>query len=109
LEDLETLAPFVAALDLFGLVVEADLFVLTCCLACAARIAKGSCLLEQPVFSKIRVMIGEVSSSSSSMVEREGFKELLDVVASEREGPVDIVVDVVLVVDEQGACFKFKF
>jgi len=74
------LAPFVspfvaaldrleAALDLFGLVVEVDPFVLTCCFACAARKAKSSCLLEHPVFSKIRLMVGDVSSSS--MVARE--------------------------------------
>jgi len=35
--------------------------------------AKNSCLLEQPVAAKIRLIIGEVSSSSS-MVEREALE-----------------------------------
>ena len=76
--DLET---FVMVLDPFGLalaldalaldivdsdVVDLDPFVLA---SCAARLAKSSCLLAQPVCSKIRLMIGEVSSSSSMVAE----------------------------------------
>jgi len=70
------LDPFVADLDRFvaddlALFIAAGLdpFVLTCCRACWAFIAKNSCLLEHPVFSKIRLMVGEVSSSS--MVEKD--------------------------------------
>jgi len=83
------LAPFGAASGLFG--ADFDLFVLSC----AARITKSSCLLEHPVFSKIRLMVGEVSSS---MAARE-VCEALDVVAlvDERE------------TDERAACFKFEF
>jgi len=69
-------APFVAGLDPFVAavaltpIVAADLELFALLLAsCAARIAKSSCLLEHPVFSKIRLMVGEVSSSS--MVARE--------------------------------------
>jgi len=64
---------FPADLGLFGAVfktvVDLDPFALTCFRACWAFIAKNSCLLEHPVFSKIRLMVGEVSSSS--MVSRE--------------------------------------
>jgi len=79
----------VAALTAFGaLAVDVDVdeiiepLVLTCCLACLAFIAKNSCLLEHPVFSKILLMIGEVSSSSS-MVERAALESLETAVASD--------------------------
>jgi len=94
LVDSETLAPFVAALDPFVVaseVVGSDVVVLDpflapfiaadlapfvaddldpFVLACAARIAKNSCLLEQPDAAKIRLIVGD-DSSSSSMVARE--------------------------------------
>ena len=74
----EVVASDVVVLDPF-LAPFFELFVLSC----AARIAKSSSLLEQPVASKILLMVGEVSSS---IVAREVF-EALDVVAlvDERE------------------------
>jgi len=98
----------------FKAVVDLDPFVLTCCRACWAFIAKNSCLLEHPVFSKIRLMVGEVSSSSSMASREEAWDPWLVVAfltdegqdgraVSEREEPM------VLVADEWGACFKFEF
>jgi len=97
LVDLEPLVPFVAAVDPFIVdldefsldivasdvmlaatdVVDLDLFVLDlfALASCAARIAKSSCLLEQPVASKICLMVGEVSSS---MVAREELEAIDD-------------------------------
>jgi len=93
LEAFIDLEAFVMVLDPFGLalaldalaldivdsdVVDLDPFVLA---SCAARLAKSSCLLAQPVCSKIRLMIGEVSSSSS-MVAREEELDPCLVIAS---------------------------
>jgi len=105
------LAPFVAVLDtlgapfvaLLGPLVDLDRFVaddlalfIAAGLAlfalvlasCAACIAKSSCLLEHPVFSKIRLMVGEVSSSST--VARVAL-EALDVVALAVDGREAVV------------------
>jgi len=81
LVDLETLAAFVVDLDPFGaalsvfvlVLVGFDPFVLELASCVAARLAKSSCLLEQPVASKIRLMVGDVSSS---IVAREVFEDL---------------------------------
>jgi len=71
LDPLVDLDLFVAALSPFG--ADFDLFVLT---SCAARLANDSCLLEQPVAAKICLIVGDVSSSSSSMVAREELEAL---------------------------------
>jgi len=63
--------PFGAAFDPFGAAFNP--IVLACC---AARIAKNSCLLEQPDAAKIRLTVGEVSSSS--MVAREELEGACD-------------------------------
>jgi len=60
------LAPFVAVAAFHPFGATFNPFVLA---SSAALLAKSSCLLEHPVFSKIRLMVGEVSSSS--MVARE--------------------------------------
>jgi len=98
--DLETLTPFVAAaLDPFALVLA----------SCAARIAKSSCLLEQPVASKIRLIVGEVSSS---IVAREEALDPCLVVAlavDERDGRA-VVVDgfIGLIAEGQEFIASFK-
>jgi len=55
------LGPFGASSDPFVLV-DFDPFAVAS-FSSAALLAKSSCLLEQPVASKIRLMVGEVSSS----------------------------------------------
>ena len=74
---------FVADLATFVADDDLDPFVLA---SCAARLASNSCLFEQPVAAKIRLTVGEVSSSSS-MVERKALEALGIAVAlvNERE------------------------
>jgi len=80
---------FVAA-DLASFVADdLDPFVL----ACAACIAKSSCLLEQPVASKIRLIVGEVSSSMVSREEALDPCLVVAVLTVDGRDDRDVVVD----------------
>jgi len=60
--------------------------------SCAARLAKSSCLLEQPVCCKIRLIVGDVSSSTIARDRIVVASEAIAVVAlvAVREGGIEM-------------------